>query len=52
VCTLARGALPAGEHARRWDGRLDDGRRAPAGLYWARLSSGGRTASQRVVVTP
>lgn len=37
VATVHRGALPAGEHTLRWDGRGADGRPAAAGVYRARL---------------
>ncbi|HET7224362.1 MAG TPA: FlgD immunoglobulin-like domain containing protein, partial [Candidatus Eisenbacteria bacterium] len=43
---LAAAALPAGEHAIRWDGRDDRGARLPPGLYLVRLTTG---AGQRAV---
>lgn len=33
VRTLDLGALPAGRHAQAWDGKDDDGRAVPAGVY-------------------
>ena len=37
VRTLATGALAAGAHAIDWDGRLESGAEAAAGLYYVRL---------------
>jgi hypothetical protein len=44
------GSLPAGVHAIHWDGRGGDGRRAPAGLYFARATAGEGVRLARVVV--
>ena len=46
VRTLFDEALPAGAVRRAWDGRGDDGRAVPPGLYFARLTTafGARTA--------
>jgi hypothetical protein len=45
--------LPAGdEGVAAWDGKDDGGRRAPAGLYFARLTSGSLRAQARVVLIP
>jgi hypothetical protein len=33
-----------------WDGCLRDGRRAPAGIYWLRISNGGESVGRRVVL--
>ncbi|MEO6463645.1 MAG: alpha-amylase family glycosyl hydrolase [Candidatus Eisenbacteria bacterium] len=52
VRDVLAGPLPAGRHAARWDGLDDRGRRAPAGLYFARLTAGRETATRRVVLTP
>lgn len=52
VRTLSDGAQAAGAHAIRWDLRDDAGRPVAAGLYFARLESGGRTGTQRLAVTP
>lgn len=41
VTTLLDRALPAGRHVLEWDGRRDDGRAAPAGVYFLRVESGG-----------
>jgi hypothetical protein len=32
-----------------WDGRMDDGRRVSAGVYWVRGIRGGRPLTRRVV---
>jgi hypothetical protein len=39
VRTLVEEVVPAGRHAARWDGTDDEGRRLPAGVYFARLES-------------
>lgn len=49
VRMLHDGALRAGGHSRRWDGRGDDGRRVPAGVYFATLKSGEHLESLRMV---
>ncbi len=49
VATLHDGELPAGAHARAWDGRDDAGRRAPPGVYLARLVTPGAVATARLV---
>lgn len=43
------GEFSAGRHSWRWDGRLADGTRARAGLYFVRLTSGMGTRTQRMV---
>ncbi|HXS83761.1 MAG TPA: FlgD immunoglobulin-like domain containing protein [Methylomirabilota bacterium] len=40
VARLRDGALPAGEHPFRWDGRGTDGRLAQSGRYFVRLEAG------------
>lgn len=40
--------LNAGQYFAFWDGLDDDGEKVPAGLYWARLESAGRTVTVRV----
>jgi hypothetical protein len=47
---LLSGAAGAGEQRVRWDGRDDDGRRAPAGVYLVRMEAGGRVESARLVL--
>jgi len=48
VRRVALGAEPGGSW--QWNGRDDEGRSVPAGLYFARLTSGGRRAEARVVL--
>ena len=35
--------------AAAWDGTLADGRPAPAGVYFARIEAGGKTAMRKFV---
>jgi flagellar hook assembly protein FlgD len=48
--TLIAGALGAGPHEARWDGRGEDGSPAPAGMYFARLEAGPRSAARKLVL--
>ncbi len=41
--------MPAGEYRARWDGRMRDGSRAPAGVYLARLRLDGREETRAFV---
>jgi len=50
MAVLADGVQPAGWHSAGWNGGTARGR-APAGLYFARFQSGGRTLVQRFVLT-
>ena len=50
VATLVDGETGAGTHEARWDGRVDGGDRAAAGLYLARLTAGGRVVSRRLAL--
>ena len=50
VRTLVEGALPAGDHARVWQGRTDTGRPAPSGVYFYRLSGDGFSETRKMVV--
>jgi len=45
-----RGIGHAGANTLRWDGRNEAGREAGAGVYFLRLTAGGRTASRRAVL--
>jgi subtilisin family serine protease len=52
VRTLIRGErLAAGVHARGWDGRGDDGRALPSGLYLARAVLDGRVTTAKLTLT-
>ena len=48
---LQHAALPAGEHAVRWDTRDGSGHRVGGGLYVVRMSAEGRTLTRRLLVT-
>ncbi|MCU0606477.1 MAG: hypothetical protein MUF78_03440 [Candidatus Edwardsbacteria bacterium] len=50
VRTLAAGDLPAGRHARTWDGRDDRGRAVAGGVYLYRLTAGPFTATRKMTV--
>jgi hypothetical protein len=49
VATLASGPLDAGRHSLAWDGTLESGPRAAAGVYWAVLTAGGQRLERRLV---
>ena len=50
IRVLARGlSLDPGAHALRWDGRRDDGREAPAGVYFVRVRTAEGEWSRTVV---
>lgn len=50
VCHLVDGTLDAGVWRSRWNGRDDDGRRLPAGVYLLHLSAPGIDRTQKVVL--
>jgi FlgD Ig-like domain len=50
VRTLADGEWPAGAYATAWNLRDDAGRPLAAGLYFARLSTGGGTLVRRIAI--
>ena len=52
VRRLASGPFVAGPHQLAWDGRLEGGALAPAGVYVVRLDSEGRTVSRRLLRLP
>lgn len=52
VRTLLDGSRAAGAYDLAWDGRDADGTSAGAGVYFARLSFGGRTLTRRIVRVP
>lgn len=51
IAVLADGPTPAGRHELRWDGRMRGGR-APAGVYFARMTAEGRQWVRRLVIAP
>jgi len=51
VATLFQGYVEAGSHAATWNGRLEDGRAAPAGIYRCVLQTAGDRQSRSVVLT-
>ena len=52
VRLLEEGERPAGEHTAAWDGRDDEGRPVPAGIYFVRLAAGERSVTARLVRIP
>jgi hypothetical protein len=50
VALLSRGLQPAGRRTVVWEGRDDDGRRLPAGVYFCRLTSGAVQQTRRFVL--
>lgn len=50
VTAIHDGLLPVGSHAFSWDGRSDDGTRAPGGVYFYRAESGGRMTARKMVL--
>lgn len=52
VRVLAPEAAPGGSRTFTWDGRDDDGRRAPAGIYLAVLTTGDGPIRRKVTLVP
>lgn len=50
VRALHAGFLAAGKHESAWDGRDEDGRPAPAGVYLCRLRTADGALTRRVVL--
>ena len=50
VRTLLAGARPAGDYHLAWDGRDDDGRALPSGVYFIRLEAEGKTATRKITI--
>jgi 5'-nucleotidase len=50
VGTLVDQPYTAGSHSLTWDGRFEDGRAAPAGVYFARLAAGKDRAERKFVL--
>jgi hypothetical protein len=49
IATLVHGPMRAGNHQIVWNGRDDRGQAVGSGVYWARLSSGGRWDVLRII---
>jgi hypothetical protein len=49
VALLADGVEEAGSHSVTWEGRDARGAAVPAGVYWARLESGGESVARKLV---
>jgi hypothetical protein len=50
VAVLARSVWSAGEHAIDWDGRGENGRQLPAGVYFVRARLGSTTSSHKITL--
>ncbi len=50
LSTLVDAQLPAGPHAATWNGRDEDGRLVPAGVYFVHLESAGRRLTRKVML--
>ncbi|MBI4726440.1 Ig-like domain-containing protein [candidate division TA06 bacterium] len=50
IKTLVNGKLGAGRHAIMWNGRYDNGRRVPSGVFIYRLSADGKTAAKKLTI--
>ncbi|MBP2680634.1 MAG: hypothetical protein H6Q78_497, partial [Candidatus Krumholzibacteriota bacterium] len=50
VATVLSRELPAGEHRAAWDGRNAKGEAVASGVYFYRLSAGGRTATKKMLL--
>ncbi len=50
VRTLVDGSMSAGPHAASWNGRDNEGRSLPSGLYFARLDAEGKSIVRRVLM--
>ena len=51
VRMLAEGSMDAGVYSLTWDGRDDASRRVAAGVYIAKLETGGQRLTQKLVLT-
>ena len=52
IATLDQGSRAAGTHPVRWNGVDESGRRARAGIYFARLTVGPRIETRRFALSP
>ena len=50
LTVLQGGVVPAGPHTVGWDGRDEQGREMPGGIYFARLVAGTTVTTQRLVL--
>jgi flagellar hook assembly protein FlgD len=50
VKSLKRGFLPAGKHTLRWEGDTDAGTNAASGVYFVRVTAGGKTATVKITL--
>jgi hypothetical protein len=50
VRELVNAAQPAGKYEVRWDGRLENGEPAPAGIYFYQLRAGSQTATRKLML--
>jgi len=50
VRSLVEGERAAGDHVVAWDGRTEEGLRAPAGVYWGRLEALGGGREEKLIV--
>jgi hypothetical protein len=50
IATLHKGALPIGSHPFTWNGRVDGGGKAKAGVYFVRATAGSQTTNQKLVM--
>lgn len=50
VRTLYRGNLPSGVHTFRWDGRKENGRTAPSGIYFCQFRAKDYSATQKLIL--
>jgi hypothetical protein len=49
VRVLTDGSMSAGSHEAAWDGRAQDGRPVPAGVYFVRMTAGDLSLTRRIV---
>ena len=49
---LVNAVQPAGQYEVNWDGRLQNGERAPAGIYFYQLHAGNQTSTQKLMILP
>jgi len=52
VRELVNAVQPAGRYEVQWDGRLENGERAPAGIYFYQLRADDQTATQKLMILP